>query len=236
MSCGIVCGGLPPSVPDPRLPTLPRAGACLELCIWACVGNTLDMFNGSVYVVIHTLFSHLSWCERMCELVWCGTQSRESHHHTRDRDVSGHHVGCLGPCGNTIHIRIHSIVQIFLSRVSADLNLREGRSAPRCARRAAHVRRGSKSKTESDVMTAQGRRLAKVSCTLTALVGGEPPRRWLIRSCNMNKGDKTTPDCDIIYTSIEEDMKHIFCSCCWEHAVSGCSGPDLRRAGRGSNS
>jgi hypothetical protein len=57
--------------------------------------------------------------------------------------------------------------------------LREGRSAPRCARRAAHARQGSKCKTESDVMTAQGHRLAKVACTLTTLVGGEPPRRWL---------------------------------------------------------
>jgi len=31
-------------------------------------------------------------------------------------------------------------------------------------------------KTESDVMTAQGRRLAKVACTLTALVPRRPER------------------------------------------------------------
>ena len=57
------------------------------------------------------------------------------------------------------------------------LNLREGPSGPRCEQRAAHARRGSESKTECDVKTAQGYRLAKVACTLTALVGGQRPRR-----------------------------------------------------------
>ena len=72
------------------------------------------------------------------------------------------------------------------AKKSTVLNLREERSAPRCARRAAHARRGSRSETESKAKTAQGRRLAKVACTLTALVGGQRPRRWLEKSKSQN--------------------------------------------------
>ena len=67
-----------------------------------------------------------------------------------------------------------TVTTLLLTR---DPKLREGRSAPRCARRAAHARRGIESKTESDVKTAQGRRLAKVARTLTVLGGGQRPRR-----------------------------------------------------------
>ena len=56
-----------------------------------------------------------------------------------------------------------------------DPNLREGRSAPRCEWRAAHARRGSKFETKSDVKTTQGRRLAKVACTLTASSAASHP-------------------------------------------------------------
>ena len=48
---------------------------------------------------------------------------------------------------------------------------------PRCEQRAAHTRQGSESKTECDVKTAQGYRLAKVACTLTPpsfIRGGGP--------------------------------------------------------------
>ena len=82
----------------------------------------------------------------------------------------------LGEPGQSPHARSW-LVSVNERLTSRDPNLREGRSAPRCARRAAHARRDSKCKTECDVKTAQGRRLAKVACTLTALVFGQRPRR-----------------------------------------------------------
>ena len=49
--------------------------------------------------------------------MWATTY--ESHDHTRVRGVSGHHTNHLGPCGNTVHSFIHSVVLIAFDRVSS---------------------------------------------------------------------------------------------------------------------
>jgi hypothetical protein len=68
--------------------------------------------------------------------------------------------------------------------VHRDLNLREGPSGPRCVRRAAHARRGNKSRAESEAKIAQGRSSSKVTCTLTGLErpsgGGAAPKNQLL--------------------------------------------------------
>ena len=56
-----------------------------------------------------------------------------------------------------------------------DLNLREGPSGPRCVRRAAHARRGNKSRTESEAKIAQGHSSSKVARTRTALTVAAKP-------------------------------------------------------------
>ena len=56
-----------------------------------------------------------------------------------------------------------------------DPNLREGPSGPRCEWRAAHARRGSKSKAESEAKIAQGHSSSKVARTRTALTVAAKP-------------------------------------------------------------